>query len=250
MKTDPLLQEACEPRTDARAGLIGAVSTIPRQIGARILRELRVALPPTIFFFVGFNFIVLTTNLLVAHYAVAVSNFMLATVAALVVGKAVITANAMPFLKLFDRAPLILPILFKTTVYWVAVFFARLAERFVHFSVAEGNSPADFVAYLIADFSWRRFIAISLWILVLFLIYVTASEFSQLFGPAEMRRLLFTYRPSELQLNRRQRVRELMRLNRLADEHAFDEFHDPRSAAHHKLVEIIERLARATRPKS
>jgi len=56
-------------------------------------------LPPTIFFFVGFNFIVLTTNLLVADYAVAVNDFMLATLAALVVGKAVITANAMPFLK-------------------------------------------------------------------------------------------------------------------------------------------------------
>lgn len=249
MKTDPLLQEAREPRADVRAGRIGAVPTIPRRIGARILRELRVALPPTIFFFVGFNFIVLTTNLLVAHYAVAVSNFMLATVAALVVGKAVITANAMPFLKLFDRAPLILPILFKTAVYWVAVFFARLAERFVHFSVVEGNPPVDFVAYLIADFSWRRFIAISLWILVLFLIYVTASEFSQLFGPAEMRRLLFTYRPSELQLNRRQRVRELMRLNRLADEHAVDEFRDPRSAAHRKLVEIVECLARAPKPR-
>ncbi len=172
---------------------------------------------------------------------------MLATVAALVVGKAVITANAMPFLKLFDRAPLIQPILFKTAVYWVAVFFARLAERFVHFLV-DGNRPGDFAAYLISSFSWHRFIAISLWIFVLFLIYVTASEFSQLFGPAEMRRLLFAYRPSELQLNRRQRARELMRLSRLADEHEVDEFRDPGSAAHHELVEIVERLARAPRP--
>ena len=216
-----------------------------RRVGARILHELRRAFPPTMFFFVGFNFIVLTTNLLIADYAVAVSSFMLATLAALVVGKAVITANAMPFLKLFDRAPLIQPIVFKTGVYWVAVFFARLAERFVRFSVIEGNRPADFGAYLISTFSWHRFIAISLWILVLFLIYVTVSEFSQLFGPAEMRRLLFTYRPSELQLNRRQRARELMRLNRLADEHRVPEFRDPSSAAHHELVEIVERLARA-----
>ena len=99
------------------------------------------------------------------------------------------------------------------------------------------------------SFSWHRFIAISLWILVLFLIYVTASEFSQLVGPAEMRRLLFAYRPCELQLNRRQRARELMRLNRLADEHQVDEFRDPASAAHHQLVEIVERLAQAPRPK-
>ena len=97
----------------------------------------------------------------------------------------------------------------------------------MHFSVIEGNRPGDFAAYLISDFSWQRFSAISLWILVLFLIYVTASEFNQLLGPAEMRRLLFAYRPSELQLNRRQRARELMRLNRLADEHEVDEFRIP-----------------------
>jgi hypothetical protein len=249
MKSDPLLRGAHEPRMEVSAGRTGAVSTILRRIGARILHELRGALPPTAFFFIGFNFIVLTTNLLVADYAVAVSNFMLATLAALVVGKAVITANSMPFLKLFDRAPLIQPILFKTAVYWVAVFFARLAERFVHFSVVDGNPPGDFVEHLIDTFSWHRFIAISLWILVLFLIYVTASEFSQLFGPAEMRRLLFAYRPSELQLNRRQRARELMRLNRLADEHDVDEFRDPRSDAHNEMVEIVERLARSPKPR-
>lgn len=247
MNSDPLLQEDRAPHV-ASAGR--TVSLLARRICGRILHELHEALPPTIFFFVGFNFIVLTTNLLVANYSVAVSNFMLATIAALVVGKAVITANAMPFLNLFDRAPLIQPILFKTAVYWVAVFLARLAERFVHFSVLEGNPPRDFLTYLISTFSWHRFTAISLWILVLFSIYVTASELSQLLGPAEMRRLLFAYRPSELQLNRRQRARELMRLNRLADEHRVDEFRDPRSDAHHKLVEIVERLARAPSPRA
>ena len=51
--------------------------------------------------------------------------------------------------------------------------------------------------------------AVSLWILALFLIYVTASEMSHLFGRGELRRLFSTSRPSELQLNRRQRMREL-----------------------------------------
>src|SRR5262249_24988684 len=154
MKSNPLLQEGREPQRETSGGRAGAGTTLPRRAGAWVLHELRSALPPTIFFFVGFNFIVLTTNLVVARYAVAVSNFMLATLAALVVGKAVITANTMPFLKLFDRAPLMLPILFKTAVYWVAVFFARLAERFVHFSVVDGNRPGDFATHLITSFSW------------------------------------------------------------------------------------------------
>jgi hypothetical protein len=231
---------------DNRAAIGGAVEKPPglaRRIGARLLHEARDALPPTIFFFVGFNFVVFTTNLLLADYAVAVSSFMLATLAALVVGKAVLVANAMPYLRRYDRAPLIQPILYKTAFYWVVVFFARLLERFVHFSV-EGNSPADFIPYLGTTFSWHRFSAISLWIFALFLIYVTASEISHLFGPGELRRLFFTSRPSDLQLNRRQRIRELLRLSRLADAHSTDEFRNPTSLAHRQMVEILQRLAR------
>src|SRR5215467_4345127 len=212
LKSDHLLQEGRDPRMESSARRAGRIVELPRRVAVRILHELSGALPPTIFFFVGFNFIVLTTNLLVADYGAAVSNFMLATVAALVVGKAVLTANALPVITRFDRAPLIQPILFKTAVYWVAVFFARLAERFVHYAVVDGHRPGEFAAYLLSSFSWHRFIAISLWILVLFLLYVTASEFIELFGPAELRRLLFASRPSELQLNRRQRARELLRL--------------------------------------
>ena len=162
MNSNHQLEDNRRARVSTSMRREGDVSTLLRRFGAPLLRGLRGALPPTIFFFVGFNFIVLTTNLLVADYAVAVSNFMLATLAALVVGKAVITANAMPFMKLFDRAPLIQPILFKTAVYWVAVFFTRLGERFVNFSIVNGNHPGDFLEYLVSSFSWHRFIAISL----------------------------------------------------------------------------------------
>jgi len=238
MRTKPILYDDSRP-----AEPIEIPAGVARRIGARLLHEAREALPPTIFFFVSFNFIVLTTNLLVAQYLVAVSSFMLATLAALVVGKAVLVANKMSLLRRYDRAPLIQPILFKTGLYWVVVFFARLLERFVHFA-REGNPPGDFFPYLITTFSWHRFLAISLWILVLFLIYVTATEFGHLFGPGELRRLFFTSRPSELQLNRRQRMRELLRLSRLADEHSVDEFRDPTSAPHRELIDILQGFVR------
>jgi hypothetical protein len=215
-----------------------------RHIGARLLHEAREALPPTLFFFVGFNFIVFTTNLLLADYAVAFGNFMLATLSALVVGKAVLVANAMPYLRRYDRAPLLQPIIFKTVFYGVIVFLARLVERFVHFSVVERNPPGDFLPYLITTFSWHRFLAINLWILVLFLIYVTASEVGHLFGPGELKRLFFTSRPTELQLNRRQRIRELLHLSRLMDAHPIGEFSDSASPAHAQLIGILKRLAR------
>jgi hypothetical protein len=86
------------------------------------------------FFVIGFNLIVLTTKLLVADYFVAAGSFMLAA-AALIVGKAVLIANAMPFLRRYDRGPLIQPILLKTFVYWAVVFLARILEDFVCFSL-------------------------------------------------------------------------------------------------------------------
>jgi hypothetical protein len=220
-----------------------------RSARAWLLNELYEILPPTIFFFLGFNLIVLTTNLILAQYSAAVGNFMLATAAALVVGKSVLVANAMPVLRRYDRGPVIRPILFKTIVYWAVVFVARLLEEFVRFWLIEHHPLGSFLPHLIRSFSWHHFAAVQIWILVLFLVYVTGSEFNHLFGNGELRRILFTYRPSQLQLNRRQRIRELLRLSRLADAHSVDEFGDPTNIAHTELIDIMRRLAREPRAR-
>jgi hypothetical protein len=244
MRSTPVRYSDDSAGFDAPAKPIGTPAGLGRLVGGWFLHEVREALPPTIFFIVGFNLVVLTTNLILAEYSVAFANFMLATVAALVVGKAVLVANGMPYLRRYDRAPLIQPILYKTAFYWVIVFVARLLEHFVRFCLVERNPVGDFLPHMIATFSWDRFAAIQIWTLVLFLIYVTGSELNHLFGDGELRRILFTHRRSELQLNRRQRIRELRRLSDLADAHTVAEFRDPTSAAHHQLVDIVRRLAR------
>jgi hypothetical protein len=80
---------------------------------AFIIKELKEMLPPTVFFAVGFNLIVLTTNLLLADYLATFGSFIVATTTALVVGKAVLVAHTIPFLRRFDMAPLIQPILLR-----------------------------------------------------------------------------------------------------------------------------------------
>src|SRR6478672_13816335 len=105
MRSAPLSRHHETPEFDGPAN----TASLGRRVGAFLLRELREMLPPTIFFFIGFNLIVLTTNLILADYSVAFGNFMLATTAALVVGKAVLVADEMPFLGRYDRAPLIRP---------------------------------------------------------------------------------------------------------------------------------------------
>jgi hypothetical protein len=228
----------------------GRPTGFARRTGAFVLHEFLEILPPTIFFLIGFNLIVLTTNLILADYGAQVATFMIATVSALVVAKAVLVANAMPAIRRYDRAPLIRPILFKTMFYWAAVFIVRLLEHWIRYRFGGDYTFGGFVPHVVANFSWDRFIAIQLWIFVLFLIYVTASEFNRLFGHGELSRILFTYRPSELQLNRRQKIYELVRLGKLADAHSMDEFRDPTSAAHIQLVDILRHLAVKPQPHS
>lgn len=216
--------------------------------GGRVLawlaEEMRHALPAIVFFAVGFNLVVFSMNLVLAQYFIHFGGFLVATMAALVVGKAVLVADKMPFLRRFDTAPMIRPILFKTLVYWAFVFVARLIEAWVHYALDTGRLTG-FAAFTAQQFSWHRFLFIQLWILVLFLIYTTASELNAAFGDGELVRILFTRRSSALKLSRRQRVRALVRISRLAETHSLAELGQAGTDAHRELVALVSALGRA-----
>jgi hypothetical protein len=248
MRSAPVLDGQKTAEIKASAEPAPTSAKLAQRTGAFLLREFREILPPTIFFIIGFNLILLTTNLILTDYGEQFSSYLLATAAAFVVGKAVLVANAMRSIRRYDRAPLIRPILSKTVFYWAAVFVARLLEHWIKYWLVEHHPLGTFVPHMIATFSWDRFIAIQLWIFVLFLIYVTATELNHLFGEGELRHILLTSRPSELPLNRRQRIRELIRLSNLADTHSVDEFRDPTSTAHTQLIDIVRRLAVEPQP--
>src|SRR5208283_1635650 len=101
-------------------GPIGKILESP--IPAFVIKEIREALPAIVFFAVGFNLVALTTQLILDDYGAQLAGFMVATTAALLVGKAVLVARVLPFFRRFDSAPLVQPILFKTVVYWAVVF--------------------------------------------------------------------------------------------------------------------------------
>jgi len=209
---------------------------------AFVVKEFKEMLPPTIFFAVGFNLIVLTTNLILSDYEAQFASFLLATTGALIIGKAVLVANALPFFRRFDNAPLIQPVLFKSGIYFAVVCAVRFLEKLIEFLV-HGGALRDLPDYVATHFTWDRFVAIQLWILVLFLIYTFISELNALFGDGELVRILFTWRSSELKQTRRQRIRTLTKLSRLADAHTTNELADPATAAHRQMIELIGSLA-------
>jgi hypothetical protein len=145
------------------------------------------------------------------------------------------------FMRRFDGAPLIQPILFKSTIYWACVFVFRLAEGLLHF-LRGGGALGDFPNFLVVQFSWPRFLAIQIWLMVLFLVYVTAHELNTLFGDGELPRLFLRWHSSEAKLTRRQRIRLLTRLNRLTEANPVEVISEKGSPANTELIEILHKL--------
>jgi hypothetical protein len=204
-----------------------------------LAHEFAEMLPAVIFFAVGFNLILLTTNLILKDYALQFGNMLLATTAALVVGKAVLVANATPFLRRYDTRPLAWSILYKAALYCVFVFFARLIEA----SVEDWLRGTPF-SETVAKFSWRRFMAIQIWLFVLFLIYVKLSELNRLLGERGLYGLLFDHRPAELSSGRRQRTQPLAELSGLTASHTPEELADRASSTHAELMQLLRGLAK------
>ena len=163
---------------------------------AFLIKEFWEVVPPTLFFAVGFNLIVLTTNLFLADYKMQFASFMVATISALVVGKSVLVANAIQFLRRFDKHPKIRPVLFKTIVYWAVVFVVRFLEKLLEYFHA-GGAISGIPEYVSAHFTWDRFAAIQIWIFVLFLVYTSIVELNAHLGNGELVKIFFTTHSSE-----------------------------------------------------
>ena len=196
-------------------------------------------LPAVLFFAVGFNVIVLTTNLFLSSYSSSIGNFLVAITMALVVGKAVLVANATPFLRRYDTRPLAWSILYKTVVYCVFVFLARLIEV-----VLEDWFHGRPFSETIAKFSWDRFFAVQIWLFVLFMIYVTFTEVIELFGEGELARILFTHRSAEFKTGRRERTQTLVHLSNLTASRTPEELADRASPANAELLHLLRGLTK------
>src|SRR3954453_5747801 len=218
-----------------------------RRATAWWLTKVKHALPPTIFFFVGFNLILYTKRLILQEHGIEFSGFFTSLVAALLVGKAVLLTDNMRFMRRFDGAPMLQPILFKSAIYWLCVLIVRLAEELVHF-VAAGGAITDFGDHFAGQFPLARFLSIQIWLMVLFLVYVTMHELNELFGDGELYRLFFRWRSSEAKLTRRQRIRLLTRLNRLSEANRIEGFIHLDSQARADLMEIMHELASPLTP--
>jgi hypothetical protein len=155
-----------------------------------IVRELHHMLPPTVFFLISFNVIVLTIALISDGTAASLPSHAAASLAALVCGKAVLIADAMPFFNRYPEKPLIWNTAWKAALYLAVTLILRLAEKLISAATGEYGFASG-VEHEVAGFEWPRFWAVQLWLAILFLAYAGFGELTRELGRTRIIQMFF-----------------------------------------------------------
>jgi hypothetical protein len=160
----------------------------------RLKEEFEAMLPPTIFFFVALHLVALIRVLMVKGTSLPVSSSLQVTLAALLLGKAVLIADMLPFINRYPDKPLAYNVAWKTIIYALVAMLIHYLERLVDFwrqtgSLVAGNRK------LFAEIVWPHFWAIQLILVVLILIYCTMHELVRVIGRDKVLEMFFSTPP-------------------------------------------------------
>jgi hypothetical protein len=157
---------------------------------AFILREVRTVVPPTVFFIVTFNILAFTVALIARGDSGLAPTYAAATIAALICGKAVLIADKLPFFNRYPDKPLIWNAAWKAGLYVLVAMIFRFLERTVSAVISQYGFAAGVHEEIVA-FSWPRFWAVQIWLLLLFLGYSAFRELAGELGPGRVQAMFF-----------------------------------------------------------
>ncbi|GGH21124.1 hypothetical protein [Cribrihabitans marinus] len=148
-------------------------------------------LAPTLFFFVCFNLIVLTVALLSDDHELSAVSHISATIGALLVGKAFLLADRLPFTNRFIGHPLIYGALWSALIYFAMTIVLHLAERLL--SAATGSRGFLFTAKAdVATIDWPMFLVVQLWLALLLVVFAISRAATNAIGPRNIRRIFLS----------------------------------------------------------
>jgi len=147
----------------------------------KLREELKALLPPTIFFFVALHLVALIRVLMLKGTGIAVSTSWQVTVAALILGKAVVVADLLPFINRYPDKPLVYNVAWKTTIYVLVAMLVHYVEHLIDFWREAGGFVAG-NQKLFAEIVWPHFWAIQILLVVLVLMYCTMYELVRVIG--------------------------------------------------------------------
>ena len=161
----------------------------------KVKEEFLALIPPTIFFFVALHLVALVRLLMAKQTNFQVTSTMSVAIAALILGKAVLIADMLPFINRFPQRPLIFNVAWKTAIYLLVAGAVHYLERLIDFSRQAGGVVAG-NEKLLSEMVWPHFWAIQILLFVLILMYCTARELVRVIGRDKVRRIFFGPMPA------------------------------------------------------
>lgn len=160
------------------------------KLSEKIREEFIAVIPPTIFFFIALTLIALIRVLMLRGTGIPVSTPVQTAVAALILGKAVLIADLLPFINRYPDRPLIYNVVWKTIIYFLVASLIHYLERLVDFWKEAGGFLAG-NQQLLAEIVWPHYWAVQLLLLVLVLSYCVMHELVRVIGAERMREIFF-----------------------------------------------------------
>lgn len=154
-----------------------------------LAEEVKEALPPTIFFLFGFHMIALTKSVLLAEYEITPTSATVATVGALIVAKAILIIDKLPFSRWFS-APRIYNVVWRTLLFGLTALAFRIIEELIPL-IGKSGGATTAAATLFSEIHWPNFWIVQMWLFGLLLLYCTVTELVELSGTSRVRQVLF-----------------------------------------------------------
>jgi hypothetical protein len=178
----------------ARARRIRRGRRTMSKLATKLKEEFEALLPPTIFFFVALHMVALIRVLMLKGTGLPVSSSLSVTLAALILGKAVLIADMLPFINRYPDKPLAYNVAWKTTIYVLVAMLIHYLERLVDFWRQTGSFVAG-NQKLLAEIVWPHFWAIQIILVALILMYCTMHELVRVIGRDKVLEMFFGMRP-------------------------------------------------------
>ena len=144
----------------------------------------------SLFFFIGYGYILILMKLFLKEFSVDVSIFTKVVIYALVSAKSVAIMDMTPWMNRFEESPRYLQVLYKTAVYTFAVFVLSLIENLFH-AYHETKVLSSALTLFLETRSFDRFLAILICVSTVFLIHNIFQELDQYLGKGNLSKFFF-----------------------------------------------------------
>jgi len=159
------------------------------RIGTLVAREIREALPATLFFLFLFHMIGLTKAVALQDYSFTALRAVGATVGALIVAKSILVVEALPIAWL-SSGRWMLQVLWKTLLYGAVALLFRIVEEFIPLVLKHGGLVSA-ARNMYREVSWPLFAVFALWILGGLFLYCLTSELVRAVGLERVKEIVF-----------------------------------------------------------